>query len=237
MGFRPPEAEDLPMEDVQVQPNGGHPRRDVSAPAMTPPAEPEAWPTALRGTGVAHDDAVGSLYELLVRGARSEIERRWANLGYVDDDAVDELATQAADDALLAVLSRLDDYRGDSRFTTWACKFAILEAGIRARRRAWQRRDVVLDSEGWRRLADPAEHAGAGLGQVGLLAALVDGIDAGLTGHQRCVLVALAIDRVPIDVLAERLNTTRGALYATLHDARRELRRGLDDRGLDLDHA
>lgn len=224
------------MENVQLQ-QDGHPRSDVSAPAVAPAADREAWLVALRGTGAPHDDAVGSLYELLVRGARAEISRRWASLGYVDDDAVDGLATQAADDALVALLSKLDDYRGDSRFTTWACKFAILEAGIRARRRAWHGRDVVLDSESWQRLAEPAEHPDAGPGQVELLEALADGVDAGLTRHQRCVLVALAIDRVPIDVLAERLNTTRGALYETLHDARRQLRHALDDRGLTFEQA
>lgn len=225
------------MEDVQVQQNGGHLRIDVAAAAMWPVEDREAWLTASRGAGAPHDEAVGSLYELLVRGARSEISRRWANLGYVDDDAVDEVATQAADDALVALLSKLDDYRGDSRFATWACKFAILEAGVRARRRAWHRRDVVLDSEGRKRLAELAESADAGPGHVELLEALADGIDADLTRHQRCVLVALAIDRVPIDVLAERLNTTRGALYQTLHDARRELGRVLDERGLTLDEA
>ena len=225
------------MEDVQLQPIGGHHRSDLSAPAVGPPRDGEAWLTALRATGAPHDEAVGCLYDLLERGARSEISRRWASLGYVDDDAVDELATQAADDALIALLAKLDDYRGDSRFTTWACKFAILEAGQRARRRAWRRRDVVLDSEGCKRLAEPIAHADAGPGHVALLEALADGIDADLTRHQRCVLVALVIDRVPIDVLAERLNTTRGALYETLHDARRQLRHALDDRGLAFEEA
>lgn len=224
------------MEDVQVQAKGEDPRGAVAAPAPAP-EDPRGWAAALRATGPAHDEAVGALYELLAREARSEIRRRWANLGYADDDAVDELATQAAYDALLAVLSQLDGYRGDSRFTTWACKFAILEAGARARRRAWHRRDVVLDSDSWKRLAAPAERADASPPHAELLAALADGIDAGLTHHQRCVLVALAIDRVPIDVLAERLNTTRGALYATLHDARRQLRNLLDDRGLAFDDA
>ena len=130
------------MEHLEVQRNGDHPRVDVHAPAMS-----ATWLPALRGTGPPHDTAVGALYELLVGAARSEIVRRWANVGYVDDDAVDELSTQAADDALLTLLSRLDEYRGDSRFTTWASKFAILEAGTRARRRAWDRRDVVLDSD------------------------------------------------------------------------------------------
>ena len=55
---------------------------------------------------------------------------------------------------------------------------------------------------------------------------------AALTPHQRDVLVALTLNDVPIDVLAERLGTTRGALYKTLHDARRNLRGHLAARGL-----
>jgi len=35
---------------------------------------------------------------------------------------------------------------------------------------------------------------------------------------------------VPIDVLSERLDTSRGALYKTLHDARQKLRRALEER-------
>jgi RNA polymerase sigma-70 factor (ECF subfamily) len=49
------------------------------------------------------------------------------------------------------------------------------------------------------------------------------------------VLVALALNGVPIDVLAERLSTTRGALYKTLHDARRKLRTYLEESGLPLE--
>jgi RNA polymerase sigma-70 factor (ECF subfamily) len=233
MAGRPLEAQDRSMEDVQV--HGAHPGIDGPAPAVWPLADGSTWLTALRAAGPLHDEAVGWLYELLVRGARSEIGRRWANVGYVDDDAVDEIATQAADDALLALLSKLDDYRGDSRFTTWACKLAILEAGTRARLRGWDGRDVVLDSDGWKRLAGPAARTDAGTGYGDLLEAVAHGIDTGLTRHQRRVLVALAIDRVPIDVLADRLNTTRGALYATLHDARRQLRDAIADQGLSCD--
>ena len=91
---------------------------------------------------------------------------------------------QAADDALVAVLSKLDDYRGASRFTTWA------------------------------------------------YTALRTAIAETLTPHQREVFVALALREVPIDVLAQRRGTTRGALYKTLHDARRKLRRELAADGL-----
>ena len=61
-----------------------------------------------------------------------------------------------------------------------------------------------------------------------LLADIARAIEEELTPHQREVLVALALNEVPIDVLAERLGTTRGALYKTLHDARRKLRRKVD---------
>ena len=139
---------------------------------------------------------------------------------------------QAADDALMAVLAKLDQYRGASRFTTWAYKFALLEAGVRLRRRAWQGREVVLEPEAWPTFGDDGASAQDKLEQAELLAALKRAIGEGLTSHQRDVFVALGLNQVPIDVLAERLNTTRGALYKTLHDARRKLRAELENEGL-----
>ena len=198
---------------------------------VVPPSDRE-WLTALRATGPAHREAVDRLHELLLRAARFEVSRRRAGLGAVRGEELDDLATQAAADALVAVLAKLDEFRGASRFTTWAYKFALLEAGVRLRRRAWQDREVVLDSDGWRDFADGGESAGQIVERRELLAAIRDCIASDLTPHQRQVLVALALDGVPIDVLAERLNTTRGALYKTLHDARRRLRAGRADRGL-----
>ncbi len=79
----------------------------------------------------------------------------------------------------------------------------------------------------------PEERAEAGE----LLHALREGIDGALTPHQRQVFAALALNEVPIDVLAERLGTTRGALYKTVHDARRKLRHELTTRGFSIDDA
>jgi RNA polymerase sigma-70 factor (ECF subfamily) len=145
----------------------------------------------------------------------------------VRGEELEDIATQAADDALMAVLSKLEQYRGASRFTTWAYKFALLEAGVRLRRRAWQGRELVLDPEAWPGFADRGESPHDALESDELLRALRSAIDDVLTPHQRMVFVALALNQVPIDVLAERLGTTRGALYKTLHDARRKLRREL----------
>ncbi len=118
---------------------------------------------------------------------------------------------------------------------TWAYKFAVLEAGVRLRRRARQHREVALDSQSWTQLAQTAPGPDVDAERAELLAALSECIGDELTPHQRQVLVSLAIDGVPIDVLAERLSTTRGALYKTLHDARRKLRVTLADRGFTLE--
>jgi len=153
----------------------------------------------------------------------------------VRGEELDDLATQAADDALVAVLSKLDNFRGASRFTTWVYKFALLEAAVKLRKRSWQGREVPLEPETWSLFSSAGLEPDEELEQSELLTTLQRAVAQVLTPHQRTVLVALALNGVPIDVLAERLGTTRGALYKTLHDARRKLRRHLDDRGLSFE--
>ena len=184
---------------------------------------------ALRaGPGAEREAAVKSLHALLLRAARFELSRRRAALSHVRGEELDDIAMQAADDALMAVLGKLDDYRGASRFTTWAYKFALLEAGVKLRRRAWQEREVVLAADSWPAVADSRSTAHEELERAELLGAVRTAMAEALTPHQREVFVALALNGVPIDVLAERLGATRGALYKTLHDARKKLRRELE---------
>jgi RNA polymerase sigma-70 factor (ECF subfamily) len=170
-----------------------------------------------------------------VRAARFEISRRRPTLPHLRGDELDDIAMEAADDALMSVLRRLDDFRGDSRFTTWVYKFALLEAAVKLRKRAWQGREIPLEPESWELLSSSAQAPEAEAEQSELLEAVQTGIAETLTPHQRRVLVALAVNGVPIDVLADRLGTTRGALYKTLHDARRKLRGHLRDSGLALE--
>jgi RNA polymerase sigma-70 factor (ECF subfamily) len=204
-------------------------RRDVPVGEQS-----SAWLAALRGEGAERDRAVARLHALLLRAARFEVGRRRAALSHVRGEELDDIATQAADDALMAVLAKLDQYRGASRFTTWAYKFALLEAGVKLRRRAWQDREVVLDPESWPPVAARGSTAQEQLEHAELLQALRDAVDSALTPHQRQVFVALALNEVPIDVLAEHLDTNRNALYKTLHDARRKLRRELAAAGYAL---
>lgn len=185
-------------------------------------ADSRRWLAELAAGGERRERAVRRLHALLVRGARFELVRRRA-AGDMASASLEDLAVQAADDALLAVLGKLGDYGGRSRFTTWAYKFAILEAAAAARRRAWQRREVVLDPERWSLLADHACTEGRAE-TAELLERIAEGMRTVLTAHQREVLIAVALDDVPIDVLAHRLDSTRNAIYKTVHDARLRLR-------------
>ena len=206
----------------------------LPAAAPTPLLDPESrrWLRELRAEGSVRDEAVGRLHALLLRAARFEVARRRPTLPHLRGDELEDIAVEAADDALVSVLARLDRFRGASRFTTWAYKFALLEAAVKLRRRAWQGREIPLEPESWSLFATTGHGPDEELEQSELLDAVRRGIDEVLTPHQRRVLVALALNGVPIDVLAERLDTTRGALYKTLHDARRKLRRHLEDAGL-----
>ncbi len=191
----------------------------------------------LRGLRVRDEKWLARLHALLLRAARFEVARRRPTLPHLRGNELEDIAYEAADDALMSVLARLDDFRGESRFTTWAYKFALLEAAVKLRKRAWPGREVPLEPETW------SLFTSAGLGpedeaeQTELLQALQRAVDEELTARQREVLVALALNGVPIDVLAERLETTRGALYKTLHDARRKLRRHLNEQGISVEAA
>jgi RNA polymerase sigma-70 factor (ECF subfamily) len=212
----------------------------IARPVTHLPSDPDSreWLATLRSSDArTHAEAVGRLHELLLRAARFEVRRRSGAAHHVGREQLDDVAHQSAHDALVAVLAKLDDFRGESRFTTWAYKFALLEAAVKLRKRAWQGREVPLEPESW------SLFTSAGLGpedeaeQTELLQALQQAVDEELTARQREVLVALALNGVPIDVLAERLETTRGALYKTLHDARRKLRRHLNEQGISVEAA
>jgi RNA polymerase sigma-70 factor (ECF subfamily) len=168
------------------------------------------WVAALRADGPRRDEAIGRLHELLLRAARFELSRRRSGLSHLGDDELTDLTLKAAADALESVLAHLDDFRGKSRFTTWASKFAVTEASISLRRVAWQDREVVMEVEG-----------------NGLPDTLRQTIARALNPQERTVFVCLALNGVPIDVLAERLDTSRGALHASLRCARRKLRSAL----------
>jgi RNA polymerase sigma-70 factor (ECF subfamily) len=188
----------------------------------------QAWLDALRSPGARRDEAIERLHALLLREASFEVRRRAATLAHPSGRDLDDLAMQAANDSLVAVLAKLDQFRGESLFTTWARRFAEREAPAKIRRRLGATRELPTD-EGLDRgtmwaVADPSPHEQSVANESARTLARL--ISEELTAHQREVLVALVIDGEATDDLAGRLHTTTGALYKTLHDARRKLEVG-----------
>jgi RNA polymerase sigma-70 factor, ECF subfamily len=182
------------------------------------------WLAGLGQSGPGRDHAVGGLHQMLLRVARAELRRRGAGQ-LVTGPELDDLAHQAADDAVMAIMAKLGQFRGESRFTTWACKFVILEVSAKLGRHFWRRPAAILDEDGWERLPDrfalrPDEQAQ----QRDLVAAVRRAVEQELTTRQRQVFMAIVVDGIPLDALAAQLGSNRNAIYKTMFDARRKLR-------------
>ena len=188
----------------------------------TRPQEPLDWIAALTTPGPEQTAALRQLHGLMVRAAAHQVWRLRNALPDSSPAAVDEIVNQAADEAMASLLGKLHTFEGRSRFTTWAFKFAIVQAGTDVRRLQWQHRQVELGDLDVPATAGegPEEQAEA----TDLARAVADAMRRRLTPYQRRIAVALLVEQVPIDVLAERLGTTRGALYKTVHDVRSRLR-------------
>ncbi len=192
-------------------------------------SEDVQWVDALRDT--RRDEAIAQLHALLLRVARSEIRRRNTG-GQITGPEVEDLAHQAAADAVLLITSRIDDFRGESRFTTWAYKFVVFEVSSKLGRHFWRRPRAESDAEDWDRLPDrllpqPAESAELS----DLIAAVRAAAATCLTERQRAVFTALVVERIPLDALVTRLGTTRNAIYKVMFDARQKLRKELVNGG------
>ena len=219
-------ADGLLERDDPAEDQVGNSLLDVAASVI--PDQDFDWVGSLSGAGPVQDEAIRRLHVLMVRASRFKLARMGETyrLGQARAEA---LVQSSADDAVVAILSRLSTFEGRALFTTWAYKFAILHTATAVRRELWAHTEDDLSSipELAARAGDPLEHVeGSALAE-----ALRRGIAESLTAHQQRVLIAVAIDSVPIDVIADRLGTTRNTVYKTLHDARKRLRAYLTTQG------
>jgi RNA polymerase sigma-70 factor, ECF subfamily len=193
-------------------------RAGLSEPAVGAPfagANSETWLTALESSGRGRAAAVDRLRTILVAAARFEASRRRRDMTDLGDEELDDIVSEAADEALDSVLNSLKKCDGERRFTTWACKFAAVETSVRLRRRAWHSRSLPSEGECWASASKDADHQD--LGQLRRLS------EEALGDPERRVLTALTLGHVPIDVVADRLGMTRGAVYQMVRKARAKL--------------
>jgi RNA polymerase sigma-70 factor (ECF subfamily) len=193
-------------------------------PATSDDASDE-WLSALTGTGTAREAGLARLHGLLIRVAARELRRREAGT-WISGRELDDLAHQAADDAMLAIVGKLGSFRGESRFTTWAYRFVMLEVSSKLGRHYWRQHPAEhLEAEDWDRLPDRlGADPGADAEHAELVKAVRQAVDVTLTEHQRRLFVAVVLNEVPLDALVARLGTNRNAIYKVIFDARRKIR-------------
>jgi RNA polymerase sigma-70 factor (ECF subfamily) len=186
----------------------------------------EQWLAELRGPNP--DEALADLYDLLVRGLGAALG------GY--GGGVEANFGDFAQEALIKITGKLDSFRGESRFTTWAQKIATNVALTELKRRRW--RDVSLQELLARRETADRSPADTQLSpeQLALQSTLLEElhriIDEELTDRQREAVVAVLLEGMPISEVARRMGTNQNALYKVLHDARRKLKREMEAAGL-----
>jgi RNA polymerase sigma-70 factor (ECF subfamily) len=200
-------------------------------PAQDLDEESSAWLRRLGAAGAERRAAKRELHARLVRIGLAEVRRRAVGTPVAGRE-LDDVAHQAADDAMLGVLAKLADFRGESRFITWAYRFVVLEVSAKLGRHYWRHPPAVLDAGQWERLPDrlgidPARQAEA----AGVLAEVRRVVEEELTAHQRRIFVAVVVDQVPRDALAAELGLQRNAIYKVIFGARRKIRRALVAKG------
>lgn len=190
-----------------------------------------SWQAALRDIGTNRDAALARLHGLLLRVAAHEAYRL-GPAACIAGPELDDLAQQAADDAMVALLAKLDTFRGESLFTTWAYRFVALEVSNKLGRHFWRRPSVSLDAEDWEGLpAQPGADPLAQAQQRELISAVRRAVDETLTDHQRYFFVEVVVNGVPLDAMVSQSGSNRGAIYKTVFDARRKIRAYLTANG------
>lgn len=196
------------------------------------------WLSALRGDGTEQAAALEELREYLLRAVYVYLSKHRSDLAYFDTEELQQLAQDWAQEALLLILDKLDTFRGDSLFTTWAYRVVINLAAGELRRRRWsitsldtmteEAEGSILDFLVDEDAARPEEM----LERQQLWETLHQVIDEELTERQRSVLVGAVFHGEPVEELARRLDTNRNNVYKIMHDARRKLKKRLLQRGL-----
>lgn len=185
------------------------------------------WVRDLAAMGPQKEAACSELYPLLLRIAKSEARRR-APLLELGGPELEDIAHQAAADALMAISERLDRFRGEARFTTWASKFVIFNVATKMNRHFWHRHEIPYEQEDWSKIASRFDLGPDDAAEVREFAeAVSSAVEQNLSERQRLVFVATVLNGMPVDVLADELDSTHNALYKVLFDARKKLRAAL----------
>jgi len=192
----------------------------------------EEWLSELRGE--KKDQAIEDLRKILKRGLIYSLSSRIkTDLEHQVEDFVQ--------DAILRILDKLDTFRGESKFTTWAQKVAVRVAFTEMRRKRWKDisiEDLLPEDSGDFTplvLSDPSPDPEKRATQASMLKMVEEVLSEDLTDLQRTAILAIIQGGMPLEEVARRMDTNRNALYKLLHDARKQIRDGLQAKGFNAE--
>lgn len=197
----------------------------------------EEWLHELRSDGDTQSEALSDLRACLLQSAYFYLRRRSAGLREVAPDEIDALAEDSAQEAALAVLEKLDTFRGEARFLTWASRFSVGRAIMSLRRRQWRDASIDRVPDGWEHPAlaviatDGWEHPELAARRQEVWDLIRDVAANDLTDLQRRAFTLILIRGVPAQIAAERMGMAPNAMYKLVHDARRKLKKSMEQRG------
>jgi RNA polymerase sigma-70 factor (ECF subfamily) len=200
------------------------------------------WLQDLNSSGMSRDAAIADLREILLRATLYFFSRNLGDFGGLSHDEILQRAEDSTQEALIAVMNHLQEFRGDSKFSTWVYKFAINMALKAARRERWRgvSLDELYDTEAgafsewlmWGESGGTAPEKSAV--QDELREIIRNVIENDLTDKQRYVLLLIVFKEIPMDEVVRHLGSNRNAVYKLLHDARRKLKSSLQARGFEV---
>jgi len=197
----------------------------------------QEWLRALSVGGIEQEDALKDLRETLVQGMRSYLAKDHGYRSPLGSEEGRQIIEDCAQETLLTIKRKIGTFRGESLFTTWATTIAIRQLLAELRRRKWKDLSIDPSSIGRDLSSRPVQDLSVGSPEMALQQdevwrLLKRIIEKDLTSRQRFVLIASTFQAMPLDLIAEKLGTSRDNVYKILHDARKKLKRCLSKSGL-----
>lgn len=206
----------------------------------------EQWLNDLRDEGETQARAIEDLQRHVRRSILYYLTQDRSDLRSLAHREIERMADDLAQDATLRVIDSADMFRGESKFTTWASRIAVRLAISdlrRARYKDFSLENITADGELFPTntdlssgLNDNPPGPEVSMERQDVLRRIDAAMREALTERQYQVIQAVALRGVPMDVVAEQMDTNRNALYKLMHDARRKLRAHLEEQGLSMDY-
>ncbi len=202
---------------------------------MTTERSNEDWLNDLNADGMQRDAAIQDLLTWLERRLFFYLRDR-SDLNRLNEDEIQQMAEDFAQESVLIILKKSDQFQGRSKFTTWAAKIAVHQALGELRRARW--RDVSLDeltADGSfepQFLSNDQTTPEVKTLRNSVMSAVMEVMEQELSERQRQALTARLVVGIPINTLSEQMNTNPNALYKLIHDARKRLKVRMIERGI-----